>query len=171
MQLALFVGPEYSDLQGQTVDNTVTPPVVTPTAHQGWSTAGGASFSWQGQRTSITASGVRKVSDGGGLLQAVTLITGSGAVRRQLARNTNLLFSGVYGNSTALEAGSSSFTTVKSASGSVAWEQRFARNFTANLGYARDYQEQNVITLPTMNVNHNRGWITLSYEFTHPLGN
>ena len=170
MQLALFAGPEYTDVSGTVVDNTVAPPLITSAAHQGWSTAGGASFSWQGQRTSLHASGVRKVSDGGGLLQAVTVTTGEGAIRRQLTRNTNLEFSGVYADSRALQAGAGSFTQLKTASGTVVWEQHFGRSFSANLGYARDYQQQNAITAPTLDVNHNRGWITLAYEFTHPLG-
>jgi hypothetical protein len=170
MQLALFAGPEYSDLTGVLVNNTVTPPSLTPVAHQGWSTAGGASFAWQGQRTSIHAGGIRKVSDGGGLLQAVTVISGNGAIRRQLTRNANIEFSGVYADSRALEAGAGAFTTLKSASASIAWEQRFGRSFSANLGYARDYQQQNSLAVPGLNVNHNRGWITIAYEFTHPLG-
>jgi len=170
MQLALFAGPEYSDVRGQVVDNTVTPPQVTATAHQGWSTAGGASFSWQGQRTGISASGVRKVSDGGGLLEAVTVTTGSGAIRRQLTRTANLEFSAIYANSRALQAASGAFLTLKSTSVSVAWEQQIVRNFSANLGYGRDYQQETATSIPGLDINHNRAWVTLSYQFTHPIG-
>jgi hypothetical protein len=171
MQLALFAGPEYSDVSGQVVvDNTTIPPTTARRAQQSWSTAGGASFSWQGLRTGIRASGVRKVSDGGGLLEAVTMTTVNGGVRRQLTRSANIDFSVVYGDSTALQAGSGAFTALKSVSGSVGWEQRFGRNFSANLGYARDYQQQNTTAVSALNINHNRGWITLAYQFSHPLG-
>jgi len=170
MQLALFAGPEYTDFRGQVVDNTVSPPQISTAAHQRWSTAGGASFSWQGQRTGIRASGIRKVSDGGGLLEAVTVTTGEGAVRRQLTRTSNLEFSAIYANSRALQQGASSFLTLKSTSVSVAWEQQIGRNFTANFGYGRDYQQESATSIPGLDINHNRGWVTLAYGFTHPIG-
>lgn len=174
MQLAFFAGPEYSELNMQIVSTAVTVPfvtvVATPATRQNWLVSGGASFGWQGEHTSISLSAVRKVSDGGGFLTAVHLTSVSGGVRRQLARGTNLEVSMIYGDSRSLIGGSSTFSTIKSASGSLSWEQNLGRSFTATFGYARDYQQENTVVPPALNINHNRGWVTLGYQFSRPLG-
>ncbi len=174
MQLAFFAGPEYSELSTQIVSTEVTVPLVSVVAvtdsHDRLSVAGGASFSWQGERTSISATGLRKVNDGGGLLTVVDATTGTASIRRQLTRSSTVELAAIYGDSRALDQTSSVFTEIKSASGSLAWVQRMGRSFSATLGYGRDYQQQTVVAAPSVNVNHNRGWITLGYQFTKPLG-
>lgn len=174
MQLAFFAGPEYSELNTQVVSTIVAIPLVTvvavPDAQQRLSAAGGASFSWLGERTSISASGLRKVSDGGGLLTAVDMTTGTASIRRQLNRSASVALAAIYGDSRALDQASSTFSEIKSASGSLVWVQRMGRDFSATLGYARDYQQQLAPTVPSVNLYHNRGWITLNYQFTKPLG-
>jgi len=174
MQLAFFAGPEYSELNTQVVSTIVAIPLVSvvavPDTRQRLSVAGGASFSWLGERTSISASGLRKVSDGGGLLTAVDMTTGTASIRRQLYRSATVELAAIYGDSRALDQASSTFREIKSASGSLVWVQRMGRDFSAALGYARDYQQQLVPTVPSVNIYHNRGWITLNYHFTKPLG-
>jgi hypothetical protein len=172
--LAFFAGPEYSELSTQIVSTVVTVPLVSVVAvtdsHDRLSVAGGASFSWQGERTSISATGLRKVNDGGGLLTVVDATTGTASIRRQLARSSTMELAAIYGDSRALDQTASVFTEIKSASGSLAWVQRMGKSFSATLGYARDYQQQEVPTVPSVNIYHNRGWITLGYQFTKPLG-
>lgn len=173
--LAFFAGPEYTQLSNTVVSTNIVLPLVTVTsvntAQNRWSVAGGASFSWQGKRTSVRASGVRKVSDGGGLLTAVDVTTGDGAVRRQMTRSGNLEFGVLYAGSRALDAGATTFfSNLKTVSGSLLWEQKMGHSFTTTLGYARDYQQENGPTVTTLNVNHNRGWVTIAYQFSRPLG-
>jgi hypothetical protein len=174
MQLALFAGPEYSQLSSQIVTTSVGLPQVTVTSvaasRDWWTVSGGASFSWQGQHTTVRASAVRKVSDGGGLLTATVLTSGSGALRRQLSRNSSLEFGVLYGNSQAVDSGTTAFNLIKTASGNLQWEQSIGRSFIATFGYAREYQLENGLGIPSVDVNHNRGWITLGYRFTRPLG-
>jgi hypothetical protein len=173
--LAFFAGPEYTDLTDQIVTVSLSLPVVTVTSvvdpESRWAAAGGASFSWLGSHTSIRASGVRKVSDGGGLLTAVDMTTGEGAVRRQLTRSSSLEVGVIYAASKALDAGATTFyDNLKSVSGSVQWEQHLGKNFTSVMGYARDYQQENGPSVTGLNVNHNRGWVTIGYQFSRPLG-
>jgi hypothetical protein len=173
--LAFFAGPEYTELNNQVVSTSITLPFLTvnsvATAQNRWSAAGGASFSWQGKRTSIRANGARKVSDGGGLLAAVDITTGTGAVRRQVARTSALELGVLYASSHALDAGATtSFSKLTTASGSLLWEQHMGRSFMTTLGYARDYQQEIGSTATTLNVNHNRGWVTIGYQFDRPLG-
>jgi hypothetical protein len=176
MTLGVFGGAEYSDLKSQIVVTTVALPVVStvsvPTGRQNWSWTAGATYGWQGERTSVTLSGRRKVSDGGGILSTAELITGIAGLRRQLTRSGAVRLGGLYGDSRALEKTATSFGQVKSASGTVAWEQRLGRSFTATLGYARDYQKQFGSVAPSLSLtaNHNRGWVMLGYVFEKPLG-
>ena len=174
MQLAFFAGPDYTQISGQVVSTTVTLPLVTvvsvPVSSDRWSVAGGISFNWQGQHTSVRASGVHKVSDGGGLLTAVDLTTGNGAWRRQLTRNGTIELGALYSDSRALQSASTTYNALKSASGSVLWEQHMGRSFMATLGYARDYQLEKGLAIADLSVNHNRAWVTIGYHFSRPLG-
>jgi hypothetical protein len=174
MQLALFAGPDYTQISGQIVSTTVTLPLVTvvsvPLSSDRWSVAGGASFNWQGEHTSIRASGARKVSDGGGLLTAVIVTTGNGAWRRQLTRNGTIELGALYSDSRALQSASTTYNALKSASGSVLWQQQMGRSFMATLGYARDYQLEKGLAIADLSVNHNRAWVTIGYHFSRPLG-
>jgi hypothetical protein len=173
MALSFFAGPEYSNLNTQIVSTVVSVPLITvvsvPSTRQTWSGSGGASFSWQGEHTSISFGGARKVSDGGGLLSAVEITSVSGAMRRQVSPSATVGFGLIYGNDRQL-SNISAASKLKSASGSVSWEQHIGRSISANFGYGRDFQQQSGKTLAAADANHNRGWITLDYNFTHPLG-
>ena len=113
---------------------------------------------------------MHKVSDGGGLLTAVDLTTGNGAWRRQLTRNGTIELGALYSDSRALQASSTTYSLLKSASGSVLWQQQIGRSFMATLGYARDYQNEKGLAVNPLSVNHNRAWVTIGYHFSRPLG-
>jgi hypothetical protein len=171
--LSFFAGPEFSDITAQLVSTVVAVPMIaasaTPAMRQTWSGSGGASFSWQGEHTSISLGGARKVSDGGGLLSAVKVTSVSGAVRRQVSPSATLGFGLTYGDDNQL-SNLSAASQLKSATGSLSWQQRMGRNFTASFGYGRDFQQQTGTGLASADANHNRGWITLDYSFNRPLG-
>ena len=173
--LGFFAGPEYSQLDSQIVSTNVTLPYVsvnsTAVSQDRWSVAGGGSFNWTGPHSSFQASGVRKVSDGGGLLGAVDITNGIAAMRRQVKRNSTVEFNVIYVGSHSLDRGTTTFFgDLKSVSGSLSWEQDVGPHFATVFGYSRDYQEQSASAQPSENVNHNRGWVTVSYRFRRPLG-
>ncbi len=174
LTISFFAGPEYSEIETVTVTSHVTPPVisfdtVSNSEHQ-LSASGGGSFGWQGQLTSARVEVSRRVSDGGGVLGAVVLNSFEGGVRRQLAKTTAAHFSAMYGHNREL----GSFTTgtpLNSANGTVGLEQQLAQNFMLRLDYGRDYQTgSTTLTTTTGSVNHNRGTISISYNFTRPMG-
>jgi hypothetical protein len=173
MALSLFAGPEYSTLDSQTISTKVTLPLVSvtadPTTTHHWYGAGGVGFTWQGRRNSAQLTAVRKVSDGGGILSAVTYTGGNAGLRRQLTPSTAVELGVIYSQNRALgtAAGNENLTA---ASGSLTLEQRLGRSFAATLGYARDYLKASSGAVLPGQVNHNRGWITLSYHFDRPLG-
>ncbi len=148
MTLSFFAGPEYSSLDTQTVTMLIAPPVISFAAfsnHENFlSAAGGANFSWQGQLTSVRLGVARQVSDGGGLLGAVVLTNVNGGIRRQLTRSMAVNLNAQYGRN------------------------RDA-NFLLRLQYDRDYQKGSLAT-PVGSLNHNRGTVSISYNFTRPMG-
>jgi hypothetical protein len=174
MQVAFFAGPEYSSLNTEIITTVVTPPTVSvtavPSSDQRWSASGGGSFSWQGSRTSVNASASHKTSDGGGLVGAVELITGSLGVRRQITRFATLEVDAVYGDSRSLDQAASNFRELNSATASVIWTQHLSRGFVARLGYAQEYQKEETQLPPALDIKHSRGWFTIGYEFGKSLG-
>jgi hypothetical protein len=174
MNLGFFAGPEYTELRSQVVATSIALPFVSavsdPFSRQTWTVSGGATFSWQGKLTSFNASGARKVSDGGGLQTGVTTIGGSGQLRRQLGRFSTVQLDVSYSHNHSVLQGTSSFYLLTAVTGTVAWEHHFTRNFLARVGYGRYYQQQSMSTLSTEEINHNRGWVTLGYQFTKALG-
>ena len=174
MQLSFFAGPEYSAVDSQIVIPQVQLPFVLfvsiPISQKRWSGAGGASYSWQGEHTSITAGVVRQVSDGGGVQGAVTLTSVSGALRRQIARSTTLSFSGGYATNDALFTSTSGIGSLKTATGSIGIGRRLGAHFGLDLSYARIYQEPAAGATVSVPAYHNRGLVTFSYDFSRPLG-
>jgi len=173
MSLSFFAGPEYSEIDTVTVTANIVPPVISFATisngeHQ-LTASGGGSFGWQGQLTSANLEVSRKVSDGGGILGAVVLDSVQGGIRRQLARRTAAHLNATYGHNREL-SGFTTGTPVNSASGTVGVEQQMSANFTLRLDYGRDYQTDSTTSSTVGSINHNRGTISISYNFTRPMG-
>jgi hypothetical protein len=173
MTLSFFAGPEYSEIDIVTVSANITPLVISfatvSNAEHQLSASGGATFGWQGALTSARLNATRKVSDGGGILGAVVLNSFEGGIRRQLARTTAMHLNAVYGHNREL----GSFSTGKplnSASGTLGLEQQMSANFMLRLDYGRDYQTSSTTSTTVGSVNHNRGTISIAYNFTRPMG-
>jgi hypothetical protein len=173
MTLSFFAGPEYSEIDIVTVSANITPLVISfatvSNAEHQLSASGGATFGWQGALTSARLNATRKVSDGGGILGAVVLNSFEGGIRRQLASTTAMHLNAVYGHNREL----GSFSTGKplnSASGTLGLEQQMSANFMLRLDYGRDYQTSSTTSTTVGSVNHNRGTISIAYNFTRPMG-
>ncbi len=172
MSVSFYAGPEYSTIETQVVTVVVNPPVISlvtiNNTEHALSTAAGASFDWQGEHTSARVNFARRVSDGGGVRGAVGLTSVSGAVRHQLRRNTALNFHAFFGNNPPL-GNATTQSTLKSASGGASVDQNLSEHLMLHFEYDRDYQSEGSLATPG-NINHNRGTISLSYEFSRPLG-
>jgi hypothetical protein len=160
MTLSFFAGPERS-----VVDTGALSGVPAQ-----WGAMAGGNFGWQGQRTSVRLNALRRVSDGGGILTAVRLTTVDGALRRQITRSSTVGIGALYGDNTSLTPGAAASSQLQSTSGSFFWEQQVARIFSLTLGYARDHQNGSGPGVVDGDVDHNRGWVSFSYNFTRPLG-
>jgi hypothetical protein len=92
-----------------------------------------------------------------------------GGIRRQLAKTTAAHLNAIYGHNREL----ASLTTgapLNSATGTLGLEQQMGPNFMLRLDYGRDYQTSNSTSNTVRSINHNRGTISISYNFTRPMG-
>jgi hypothetical protein len=112
------------------------------------------------------------VTDGGGLIGASQLLSINAAIRRRVTTGWTLGGSGGYASNDALNnLGSySPYTSFKTATSSIFAERLLANNLWLRFGYARDFQRQYGTGLTPGNVSHNRSWVTISYQFSRPLG-
>ncbi|MBV9180063.1 MAG: hypothetical protein JO356_02015 [Acidobacteria bacterium] len=149
--LSLFAGPEHLD----------APPIFT--RNQRWIPAGGGSFIWQGKQIGALAEFFRGISDGGGLSSPTIAQIENLELWRPVGKRRELEFGLTHSRGDLLSTGENSFSTLVT----VQFEQPLVKNLTAKLGYAREGQRY-PNGLGTANAN--RGWITLSYGITRPLG-
>jgi hypothetical protein len=158
--LSLFAGPEYYN----------SPQILAVTnltglyqGHQ-WTSAEGATLSWQRDRTSIALTFSRQLSDGGGLYPAVTLTLANATMRRQLSKNLEAKVGFTYSSNDPLALGNSYHGT----SALFELQQRFGRGFMLRAGYAHEQQQwPNIPNLANANIT----WVSFSYGFSRVLGN
>jgi len=171
MEISLFAGPEQVNntvpvSAASTTVNSATATTATST-RMNWSPAAGGSFSMNGVRTSFVADATRMVDDGGGLLGTVQLTSVSVNIRHQF---TGSFFGGgglLYGDSKDVSGSGSSFSSLQ-VYGAVSRALR--NNVTVTLGYSLALQQEALRTNGSKDINHNRAWGTVSYNFTRPLG-
>jgi hypothetical protein len=164
INLSFFAGPEYYDTR---VSSDNVAPTGLFQGHQ-WTSAEGATVSWQSERTSVAATYSRQLSDGGGLYQAVILESASASLRHQWGRGLELKLAFTYAaNDPLLSSPVESGYNLHGVSGLCELQERFNRNFLLRVGYARQRQEwpgsQGAATA-------NLSWVSVSYSFSHLLG-
>jgi hypothetical protein len=160
LSLSLSCGPQYSD----------TTQDLLP-ALRSWSPAAKASFGWQGRHTTFAASYSRIVTGGGGLIGAFHSNSATASARWQLARTWNL---GAAGNYAIYKTLTPFFFLANpgghSASGTFSVQHELNERFNAEVGYTHLHQSFNGISALAANPDTNREYISISYQFTRPLG-
>jgi len=158
--LSLAVGPQHVGM------------VLSPLpASASWTPAAVASISRQGERTNIAASYSRSVTGGGGLLGAFTTNSAGASAHWQLARTWDVQAAAayaIYKNVSALPL--SSEQGGHSISGTVSVGHSFSGHLSAQAGYQRLHQSYNGIAAITSDPDSDREYISISYQFTRPLG-
>ena len=161
--VSFFGGPQYS----------ITKESIFPTAHA-WSPAAGASISWQGKTTNVILSYSRMIAAGGGLSGAVHQNAANLSLQHKLTRNLSAAIGGGYSNFRVLDGvpfllsqGANDGHTL-SATGSL--ERQFGEHFSAGLDYSRIHQTYSGITVISASPDTNQGRISISYNFSRPIG-
>jgi len=165
--ISFFGGPQYLDIGPQFAVGITTP---VP-GSQMWKPAGGASMNWQGQITSVAVSYSHMVSSAGGLIGAVQADTAGASFHQQLTRSLGASLSGGYSESTIVgglpqTSASSNGHTV---SGTASVQQLFGQHLNVQLGYTRLHQNYNVTAI-SATPDTNREFVSVSYQFSRPLG-
>jgi hypothetical protein len=157
--LSFFGGPEYynTSLSSETVTADGS------SQDSQWGPAVGATFSWRGENTSVTAGYSRQLSDGGGLNSSVILQQFSGSLRRQLGRRQELNFGVAYAANQSLQLGYNSHSQITS----VVFQRALRPGLLLGASYAHERQE--------VPYNHSVAYVNTSsvyvlYGFSHPLG-
>jgi hypothetical protein len=160
LSLSVSGGPQHSDS---------SEPLSAPV--QSWSPAETGSLGWQGRRTTFAANYSRVVSGGGGLVGAFHSNTASASAHWQVARTWNV---GSVANYSIYKTLTPFFilsnTGGHSVSGSVSLQHQLGQRFNASLGYTRLHQDYSGIPLVSLHPDTNREVISISYQFTRPLG-
>jgi len=165
---SVFGGPQYADISPQFYLGSTTPQPGSRT----WTGAGGASMSWQGKLTSVAVSYSHIVANGGGLIAPTQTDSASAAFRQRLTRTLGASVTGAYMNS-AVIGGLSQVATGSSNGhgilGTASLQQQLGQHLSLQLGYTRLHQNYNATAISST-PDTNREFVSLSYEFSRPLG-
>jgi hypothetical protein len=159
LSVSVFGGPQHSD--------TVQPLAAEA---RSWTPAVGASLSWQAPLTSLAASYSHVISGGGGLVGAVHLDSANASVRQQVTKALSLSFAGTYTQNNVLGATLPGASSGHSLSATAILQQRFGQYVSLQLGYSRLHQDYSDVTVISETPNTNREFVSLSYQFSRPLG-
>jgi len=140
-------------------------------ASSAWTPAVNASLGWQRSHASVAASYSRTVNGAGGLLGAQEMTTGNASARWQATRTWTLGASASYSllksvtpmSPTASQGG-------HSISGNVSAERPIGQHLSVEGGYSRLHQSFSNVAVVTADPDGDREYVSISYQFTRPLG-
>jgi hypothetical protein len=166
----IFLSPTWSaSVSGgaQYTNLLFTPfPLITQ-----WSPTGSASLSWQSPHTAFVAGYSRSVSAGGGLVGAYDNSSANASLRRQLLRTWSAGLSGNYAIYKALEPGVfPGSQDGHSISGGFSVQHQLSQHVSLDAGYNYLHQSYNNVAAIAGAPDTNRAWISVSYQFSRPLG-
>jgi hypothetical protein len=163
--LSLFGGPQYADTVGPTLSSSqgALPEVQT------LSPAAGASVNWQGRLTAVALSYAHMVAPGSGLAGAVHLDSGTLSLTR---RFTAMLSGAVAGGYSQNEYFGSQLpgnngTSIYEA---VSLQRQLGQRVSVELGYTHLHQSYAGVEVLSATPDINRGFVSISYQFSRPLG-
>lgn len=166
LSLSFFGGPQYSD--------TIQPPVVPlqfqPAAVTAWTPAAGGSLSWQGRLNSFAMSYSHVISGGGGLIGAVHMDNASLSFRQQMTRSLSGSIAGAYVQNNVIGSLLPGTYNGHTISATASLQRQFYQNMNVQLGYTRLHQDYNGVALFSLTPDTNREFVSLSYQFSRPLG-
>jgi hypothetical protein len=159
LSLSFFAGPELSMTA---IPQGISAPVL-PFPRRMWSPTTGATFSYLRPRTGVTASFVRGITNGAGLVSAVTISTVEGTVTRRLSRSWEGGANLGYTNNEPLVPSQ----TFRTYSTGLELISHITNNVAVSGGCGRD---ENMALDTGARASANRVWISLSWSFLRPLG-
>jgi hypothetical protein len=164
--ISIFGGPQHSD----TTLPPQPPPLVQATALRQWTPAAGASLNWQGRLSNFAFSYSRVISSGGGLIGAVQMNSATASFRQQITRYLSGSVSGGYTQNQVLATVIATGNNGHSASGTASLQQQLGPHVNLQLGYTRLRQVYSNVAVLAATPDTNREFVSISYQFSKPLG-
>ena len=162
---SFFGGPQHYD--------TVLPqtgPGLANLETKAWNPAAGASMAWQGRLTNIALSYSHTISGGGGLMGAVQANSAAASLGQQLARHLSGSISAAYAQNDVLGSPLAASTNGHTVSGSASLRQEIGQHLNLQFGYTRLHQVYSGVEVLAATPDTNRESISISYQFSRPLG-
>ena len=136
-----------------------------------WMPQGMGSVGWQTERFNLAASFSRSVSAGNGFYGAFNSTNANVSTSWQMSRIWSARLGGAYMLTKSVTPQViSSRADGHSIFGDFSVERRIGEHFTAAVGYTRLHQTYGRIPAISVNPDANREYVSVSYNFTRPLG-
>jgi len=165
--MSFFGGPQHFD----TVQPPIPPLNLQLPETSDWTPAAGGSLSWQGRLTNLGGSYSHVVAGSGGLFNAVHLDSATSSFKQQITKTLTGLVAGMYTQSKVLGSPQLTGFNGHSVSGTVSLNQSLLRqHLNVELGYTRMHQSYDGIPVLAANPDTNREFISISCQFSRPLG-
>src|SRR5713226_8630286 len=165
--LSLYGGPQYALIFNQANLNLGFAILKIPIRENSVSWSGGAIYRMTGRRGAMVLNYSHGVSDGGGLTGAVVLNTGSAHFDWKLSPNWNMRMDLAAADDQLL-AVKTGATELRTYSATVGFGRRIYKNVSMNLFFERLNQAGSIAGLS--GGNHNLAGVSLSYDFSRPIG-
>ncbi|MFZ0146635.1 MAG: hypothetical protein WAL08_19935, partial [Candidatus Sulfotelmatobacter sp.] len=104
----------------------------------------------------------------GGLIGAVKMDSASASIHQQLLRMLSASVAGGYAQNDVLTTTTCIGCNGHTVSGTASLQQLFGQHLNVQLGYTRLHQDYAVAALATPDTN--REFVSISYQFSRPLG-
>lgn len=166
--LTLFGGPDYSLTSNQVVFSLGGIIIQIPLKKNSWSGAGGAIFTFRGVRTALTGEFSRGISEGGGLLGAVSATSGRLELVERLTKNWDIDMNGTGAVSSLISASSSATPQLLNYGGGASLKRALGRSVSLQFFYQR--RNQSASNFGQSFGNHDSGGISLDIHFLRPFG-
>jgi hypothetical protein len=166
VSISFFGGPQHSD----TVESPQSPSQVQSAPVRAWTPAAGASISWRGRLSNVAASYSRVISGGGGLIGAVQMNSASASFRQQMTRRLNGSLSAAYTQNDVLVSAYAAGNNGHTVSGTASLQQQLGQRINLQLGYTRLHQSYSNVAVLALTPDTNREFVSVSYQFSRPLG-
>lgn len=158
--ISFAAGPQYYDV----VQTSLA------TAKE-WEPVATASIGWRGSKTSFAAGYAREIAAGGGLLGAYRSNSADASARWRVLRRWTVGASSNYAiNKSVGPRLPGAFQGGHSVSGSATVEHSIGRQLNLQFQYDRLHRSYNGVLTGSNNPDSNRGVVSLSWNFSRPLG-
>jgi hypothetical protein len=164
--MSFFGGPQHSD----TVQPPVPPSLIQLPEARAWNPGAGASMNWQGRLSNVAVSFSHMISGGGGLMSAVHMTSATALIGQQIARRLNGTASGGYTQNDLLASASAGNNNGHTIFGTASLHQLIGQHIDVQLGYTRLHQSYSEVAIVAATPNTNREFVSISYQFSRPLG-